>query len=167
MKFGLSEFIEEKIEMNIDQFVSKLGNYVTTKFQIFPDKPLTGKINGNRFDFKINPPSMWSDPFKSRAQGQIIRINGLNQIQFKISPNLTIKLFLGIWLILILSFLIQTGYTDFYETIKAVSVALLFTSLLFVLIKIKVKWDTRRLRNLLNVIKQNYSEQKNFPLSQV
>ncbi len=151
MNVGLSEFIDEKIEATADQFVSKFGSYLTTKFETFPDKPLTGKINGDRFDFKINPPLMWSDPFKSRAEGQIIQLNGLSQLQLKISPNLTLKLFLGVWLILILLFLLQTDYTDVYEIIKRLVAALLLASLVIVLIKVKVKWDTRRLKDLFNL----------------
>ena len=155
MNVGLSEFIDEKIEATADQFVSKLKSYLTNKFEMFPDKPLTGKINGERFDFKINPPLMWSDPFKSRAEGQIIQLNGLSQLQLKISPNLTIKLFLGVWFLLLLLFLIQTDYTDVYEIIKRLGATLLLASLVIVLIKVKVKWDTRRLKDLLNVIKKN------------
>src|SRR6185295_7143079 len=100
MKLELSEFIEEKISIDTELFLARLKNQTSTRFQVFPDKLLTGEIIGNKFDFKINPPSLWVDPFKSKAQGQIIHTNGLNKYQFKISPSLSMILFLGGFVIL-------------------------------------------------------------------
>lgn len=152
MTFKLTENIDVKFQLDAEKFITTLKNYSTTDFQMFPDKPLTGEIVGNAFSFKINPPLMIVDPFRSLANGQVCIENGINHLQVKISPSWTILAFLTLWFILIILFFSISNFTD--NPITFCTICWTFTLILLpiVLTKIKIIWDKRRLKKLLDAM---------------
>jgi len=155
MKINLSEYIEENIEMSTDKFIAELENHLNNRNQIFHGRPISGKVIGNIFEFNINPPFLWVDPFKSKVSGQISLVKNLNQLKCRISPNLTTIIFLMLFSFLLLISIDQIVFLDPGKTFKSIISISLLMILLTVLVKIKVKWDTRRLKNILEVIKTN------------
>ena len=55
MKIGLTENIEKKINIDRIKFVSNLETHLSKKFQLFPDKILSGKLIDNKLNLKVSP----------------------------------------------------------------------------------------------------------------
>lgn len=155
MKINLSEYFEENIEMSTDKFIAELENHLNNRNQIFHGRPISGRVIGTLFEFKINPPFLWVDPFKSKVRGQISLVKNLNLLKCRISPNLTTLIFLVMFFFLLLISIDQIGFIDPGKTVKSIISMSLLMILLIVLVKIKVKWDTKRLKNILEVVKTN------------
>jgi hypothetical protein len=154
-KIAFTEQLDETIETNTEQFIAKLENHLNSKNQIFQGRPLSGKLIGTRFEFEINPPLLWANPFKSKVCGQIFYINHQNHLHCKIYPNLRVKIFLGIIILLFILRIEQFNLFDFKTSPITVISVLIITIICIAVVKAKVKMDTMRFKNILKKIKNN------------
>ncbi len=152
MKIGLTENIEEKIIIDRIKFVSNLETHLSKKFQLFPDKILSGKLIDNKLNAKINPPIGWADPFKSLVNGTIDIVDNSTKLNLKVSPSWTIRMFLTIWYILSLLMIINFDYYDSISTLKFIGLEIILIIFPLILVRMKVKWDKKRLERIIKAI---------------
>jgi len=152
MKIGLTENITEIINIERVKFVSNLENHLSKKFQLFPDKILTGKLENYKLKAKINPPIGWVDPFKSLVIGTIDSIDNSTQLNLKVSPSWTIRIFLTIWYILSFLMIIKYDYYDLNSSLKFMGLETIWLIFPLILVRLKVKWDKKRLERVIKTI---------------
>ena len=135
----------KKINIDRTKFVSILETHLSKKFQLFPDKILTGKLIDNKLNAKINPPVGWSDPFKSLVSGTIDIVDNSTKQNLKVSPSWTIRIFLTIWYILILIMIFTFDYPDIVNSLEFIAIGLIWIMIPLILTRLKVRWDRKRL----------------------
>jgi hypothetical protein len=150
MTLALTEKIERVTKTPYDKVVSIFSSAISQRFQFFPDQIMSGHIYNGKIKTVINPPTGWSDPFRSRVIGNIIIENDQTRIQLKISPNWLILGFLIIWNGLLLLMILKFDYTEFLKSIKFIGLNFIWAIIPIGLVKIKVNWDKRRLDKWLN-----------------
>jgi hypothetical protein len=149
----LTETIEKTTNLSQDKVIALIASGTTNKFQLFPDYMMTGEIIGNRIDTVINPQTGFSDPFKSRATGNITCDNKLTSIRITIKPSWTLILSATVWNGLIIAGLCFSEYgtfPDLVQTLKYIFIQVVWILLPFGLIRLKVNWDRRRLEKWLD-----------------
>jgi hypothetical protein len=152
MKIGLTENIEDEINIDRMKFVSNLETHLSKNFQLFPDKILTGKLKDYELKAKINPPIGWADPFKSLVSGTIDIVDNSTKLNLKVSPSWTIRIFLTIWYILSLLMIINFDYYDSISTLKFIGLEIILIIFPLILVRMKVKWDKKRLERIIKAI---------------
>ncbi|MBX2960105.1 MAG: hypothetical protein KF732_09130 [Flavobacteriales bacterium] len=151
MTFALTDKIEKTTDLSQDKVVALLESGTTNKFQLFPDHIMTGEIYDDCIDTVINPPTGFSDPFKSRVTGNITCDNKLTKISLTVKPSWTVVVFTIVWCGLIIKMLYDTFIsTDLPLTFKSISLLICLSLIPFGLGKLKVIWDTHRLKEWLD-----------------
>jgi hypothetical protein len=141
----LKEGFEIKSEMNEGQVLLILENGISGKFQFFPNSIMYGQISRNNIKAVINPPLGYVDPFKSRVHGELKTQNDLTIIKVKVFPSWIVIGFILLWLILIVVMIATFDYANTIEVIKFLILTFLLISFPFVIARLKVHWDRKRL----------------------
>jgi hypothetical protein len=146
----LTEKIEIKSEHTYEEVIAILHDTISESLQLFHDTIMHGSFKGNKFEAVINPPIGFVDPFKSIIKGTIITDNNKTEINILIKPSSVLFGFSVIWFVLLIFMVISFKYTDIVTSVLFIGLIMLFALIVIGLIKVKVHWDTKRLKTALN-----------------
>jgi hypothetical protein len=155
MNFKLIEIIERTSETSFDKVISILKSETSKRFQLFSDRIMRGQINNGHIIAVINPPLGLADPFKSNLNGVVLNENGKTKILLKIYPSWLIIGFGIIWYVLLLFMIIRLSYKDITDSLKSIGLILIYGFVPYGLCKLKLNWDTRRLKYRIDKIVKN------------
>ncbi len=150
MKITLVEEIRIKTEIPLSSVISIFQSGLNSKFQFFPDLIMNGHIKNNKIKANINSSLGWIDIIKSTVKGSITVNKGLTKIQLKIYPNAILIGFSISWYLLLASTIIEFDYQQIIETIEFVGLNLLFGLIPYLIAKLKINKDTKKLKNWLD-----------------
>ena len=129
----------------VEKVVSIFHSGILTKYHIFPERIMTGKIKNGSIDSHINPPFGFVDPFKSRVKGTFQSENGLTRIELKIGTGWLIIGFYILWysiiLIAIFGFIFGDTKSNFSGLLFLIGSAIIPIGLG----RLKLYWDKKRL----------------------
>jgi len=145
MKLTLNERISKRTDLSIGSVSSILQSGTLEGFNFFPDKIMTGTVENGKVKTVINPPTGWSDPFKSRVKGTINQEEGQVVIDLRISLGWVIIAFYGIWYSLLFLMLYGLIFKDSDGGLEMFGILIAYSLFPLGLGKLKVNWDKRRL----------------------
>jgi hypothetical protein len=147
MKLTLNERIFKRTDLSFDSVNSIFQSGTLKGFNFFPDKIMTGTVENGKVKTLINPPTGWSDPFKSRVKGVINQEEGQVLINLKISLGWVIIAFYCIWYSLLFIMLYGLIFKDSKGGLEMFGFLIAYSLFPLGLGKLKVYWDRRRLEN--------------------
>lgn len=159
----ISEKIVRQTHRPYNEVISLFDSEISREFKLFPDRVMNGKLKDGEIRAVINPPMGFSDPFKSRVKGVITEIEGTTQINLHVKPAWIIIAFWLFWTFVLSIFLFQLDYKNIDFSIETIGHIFLFGVVPYLLGKLKVNWDKRRLlkwlkRRVLTVPNNGYSK---------
>ena len=145
----ITESIIMKSEMSINEVIRQIEKGISPNFELFPDKIMSGNINGTRINATINPPGGLSDPFKTSVKGNVISENGETKLKLKVSFGIVNKLILVVWYIPMISLLQAEKNQDINSILEIFGMCSIMSLISFILFWLKLKWDKGRLEKWL------------------
>ena len=110
---------------------------------------MTGNIYGTKISATINPPKYWSDPFRSRVEGDIESESNGTKLKLKVSFGIVNIIALIIWYLPMISVLQHPKNQNLKNVLLIFGMCSIFSLLSLFLLRIKMNWDKRRLENWL------------------
>jgi hypothetical protein len=150
MKLILAEKIVKRTDLLYEQVISNISSGISNELKLFPDKIMRGRIEDGEIKSVINPPSGWSDPFRSRVKGIVKQVNGHIKIELTIRPGWVIIGFYLIWYWLMLRVIYDQIFEGTNSGIQLYLILIIYILFPLALGKLKVYWDRRRLESWLN-----------------
>ena len=147
MKLTLHERVFRRTDLSFDKVNLILQSGTLKGFSFFPDKIMTGTVENGKVKTVINPPTGWSDPFKSRVNGIIKQEEEHVIINLKISLAWVIIAFYYIWYTLLSLMLFGLIFNDSNGGLEMFGTLIVYSLVPLGLGKLKVIWDRRRLEN--------------------
>ena len=139
-----------KSKLSLPQTITEIEKGMSVGFNLFPSQIMTGNIYGTKIYATINPPKYWSDPFRSRVEGDIESENGGTRLNLKVKFGLVNILVLLIWYFP-MAIVLQHPKNQNIESILLIfGMCTIFSLLSLLLLRIKMNWDKRRLEDWLN-----------------
>lgn len=147
MKLTLNERIIKRSDLSMDKVCSILHSGTSKGFNFSPEKVMTGTVEDGKVKTVINPPTGWSDPFKSRVQGRVFQEEEQVIIDMKISLGWLIIAFYCIWYSILLLMLFGLIFKDSKGGLEMFGFLIAYSLFPPGLGKLKISWDRRRLEN--------------------
>lgn len=146
----MSKEIIIKSELSLPDTISQIEKGIGVGFELFPSQIMTGNIHGTKISATINPPKYWSDPLRTRVEGDIESGRGGTKLNLKVSFGWVNILVLLIWYFPMIIVLQHPKNQTMKSVLMIFGMCTMFSLLSFLLLRMKMNWDKRRLENWLN-----------------
>ena len=141
-----------KSQLSPQEMSQRIGQEISQKAEFFPSKIMSGKISGLKFQASINTQNGLVDPFKNEVAGTINSVKNETVLKIETSFGLLNWIMILMWFIPLIFVLHYNSNQELANEIKIFGVFVLMGVIIFIIFWIKLTWDNRRLRNLLEKI---------------